>query len=205
MNSFPSVDDAAVERRLRFHQNINRASLVISGVIAADVAALYLGLLPNSLRAFVRPVLVFGVTGLFALEAWRHLGQGQQSGRLRWARLTIGACMGALAIGEALRHIWPSVDPTPQRALGVAVTALAIALVCDLREFPDRSHYGALARVGMAVGALGTAVMGVTLLGETIIPRPFWWRLFLGSTILIAVAGGIYLRVRSVVRTAPSP
>ena len=203
MDNLPPVDDAAVERQLRFHQRINRASLVISGVLAADVLALYLGVLPITLRAFVRPVLVFGVTGLFALEVWRYLGHGQVSGRLRWTRLSIGACMGALAIGEALHHIWPSMDPTSDRTLGAAVTALAIALVCDLREFPDRSRYGVLARVGMAVGALGTAVMGATLLGETIIPWPFWWLLFLGSTILIAIAGGIYLRVRSVLRAAP--
>ena len=202
MNSLPSLDDAAVERRLRFHQRINRASLVISGVLAADVMALYLGVVPITLRAFVRPVLVVGVTVLFALEAWRHLGDGQQSGRLRWTRLTIGACLGAVVIGEALHHIWPSVDPTSERVLGIGVTAIAIALLCDLREFSDRSHFGMLARVGMTVGAVGTALMGATLLGEAAMPFPLWWRLLLGSTILIAIAGGIYLRVRSVLSAA---
>ena len=134
MNVLPSIDDAEVERRLRFHQRINRVSLAVCAVLAVDVLALYLGIVPLALRAYVRPVLVLGVTGLAALEAWRHLGHGQQAGRLRWTRLTIGACMGALAIGQALHHIRPSVDPTAERPLGIAVLALAIALVCDLRE-----------------------------------------------------------------------
>jgi len=135
MDVLPSIDDAAVERHLRFHQRINRASLVISGVIVADVLALYLGLVPVALRPFVRPVLVFGVTGLFTLEAWRQFGYDQQSRRLRWTGLTIVVCIGALAIGVALHHIWPSVEVTSARDLGVAAAALAIALVCDLREF----------------------------------------------------------------------
>jgi hypothetical protein len=192
----PPLDDAAVEARLRFHQRINRVSASIAGIGAAIVLALYLGAVPIVLRPYVRPVLVLGVTLLFALEAWRQLGHGQQPGRLRWTRLTIGACMGALAIGEALRHIWPSVDPTAERPLGVAVTAVAIALVCDLREFPDRSRAGSLARVGIVVGAVGTALMGATLIGEPMMPLVWWWRLFLGSIVLIAIAGGIYLRVR---------
>jgi len=203
MNVLPSIDDAEVERRLRFHQRINRASLAICGVLAVDVLALYLGVMPIALRQYVRPVLVLGVTALAALEGWRHLGHGQQSGRLRWTRLTIGACMGALAIGEAVHHIRPSTDVFSERALGVGVSALAIALVCDLFEFSDRSRDGVLASVGMAVGALGTAVMGATLIGDDAIPFPVWWRLFLGSAVLIAIAGGIYLRVRGALRSRP--
>lgn len=134
----PPVDDAAVEEQLRLYQRISRVSQVISVILAASVAALYLGVMPIALRPFVRPVLVFGVTLLFGLEAWRYLGLGQQRGRLRWTRLTLGACLGALAIGEALRHIWPSVDPIAGRPLGVAVAAIAIALVADLREFLAR-------------------------------------------------------------------
>jgi hypothetical protein len=195
-DTLPSVDDATVERQLRFHERINRASLAICAVLAVDVGALYLGIVPIALRAYVRPVLVLGVMGLAALEAWRHLGHGQQAGRLRWTRLTIGACIGALTIGQAVHHIRPSVDPTGDRPLGIAAWALAIALLCDLREFPDRSRHGALARVGIVVGALGTAIMGAILLGEAAMPLPVWWRLFLGSTVLIAIAGGIYLRVR---------
>jgi hypothetical protein len=138
MNVLPSIDDAEVERRLRFHQTINRASLAISGVLAVDVIALYLGVMPVALRPYVRPVLVFGVTVLAALEAWRYLGHGQQAGRLRWTRLAIIACLGAVAIGEALHHIRPSVDVLSEWGLGVGVAALAIALLCDLREFLAR-------------------------------------------------------------------
>jgi hypothetical protein len=133
-----TVDDAAVEEQLRLHQRISRATLWISVILAASVAALYLGVMPIALRPFVRPVLVFGVTVLLGLEAWRYLGRGQQRGRLRWTRLAIGACMGALAIAEALRHIWPSVDPIAGMPLGIAVAAIAIALVVDLREFLAR-------------------------------------------------------------------
>ena len=134
----PSVDDAAVERRLRFHQSIDRASRAICGVLVIDVGALYLGVVPIALRAYVRPVLVFGVTVLAALEAWRYLGHGQQAGRLRWTRLTIIACVGALAIGDAVHHIRPSVDVLSDRGLEVGVAALAIALLCDLRELLAR-------------------------------------------------------------------
>jgi len=140
MNELPPVDDAAVERQLRFHQRINRASLVISGVLVADVAALYLGVLPITLRPFVRPVLVFGVTGLFALEAWRNLGYGQVSARFRWTRLTLVGCMAALAIGEALHHVWPSVGLSVGRQVGVAAAAVTIALLFDLRELSNRSR-----------------------------------------------------------------
>jgi len=202
MNVLPSIDDVAVERQLRFHQRVNRASVMLCGVLAADLAALYLGLVPITLRPFVRPVLVFSVTGLCALEAWRHLGHGQGVGKLRWTRLAIGACMGAIAIGQALRHIWPSVDVGSDRHVGIAASALAIALVFDLREFSDRSHHGTLARAGIVIGAVGTALMSATLLGEAAMPFGWWWRLFLGSTALIAVAGAIYLRVRSAPSTA---
>src|SRR3954453_12486427 len=102
MNTLPPLDDAAVERRLRFHERINRASFAISAFLFIAVVALYLGVVPLALRAYVRPVVVFGVTGLLALDAWRNLGQGQQSGRFRWTRLTIVACMGGVAISEAL-------------------------------------------------------------------------------------------------------
>ena len=138
MNVLPAIDDAEVERRLRFHQRINRTSLAICGVLAVDVLALYLGVMPITLRPYVRPVLVSGVTVLAALEAWRHLGHGEQAGRLRWTRLTIVACLGALAIGEALHHIQPSVDVLSERGLEVAASALAIALLYDLREFLGR-------------------------------------------------------------------
>jgi hypothetical protein len=204
MSILPPVDDAEVERCLRFHQSINRASLAISCVLAVSVLALYVGVMPVGLRPYVRPVVVFGVTALAALEAWRYLGHGQQAGRLRWTRLAIGACMGALAIGEAVRHIRPSVDPTSEKPLGIAVATIAIALLFDLREFSDRSRDGVLARVGIAVSALGTALMGATLLGEAAIPFDVWWRLFLGSTVLIAIAGGIYLRVRSALSGRPT-
>lgn len=138
MNVLPAIDDAEVERRLRFHERINRVSLAISGVLAVDVIALYLGVMPITLRPYVRPVLVFGVTVLAALEAWRYLGHGQQAGRLRWTRLTIIACVGALAIGDAVHHIRPNVDVLSDRGLEVGVAALAIALLCDLRELLAR-------------------------------------------------------------------
>ena len=134
----PPLDDAAVEDRLRAHQRINRVSALVAGIGAAIVLALYLGVVPTALRPFVRPVLVLGVILLFALEAWRQLGHGQQPGRFRWTRLTIGACVGAFAIGLALRHIWPSVDLTSPGKLGVAVALIAVALVCDLRESSAR-------------------------------------------------------------------
>ena len=133
-----SLDDAAVERRLRFHRSIDRASRAICGVLVIDVGALYLGVVPVTLSAYVRPVLVFGVTLLLALEAWRYLGYGQQPGKLRWTRLTIVACVGAVAIGEAVHHIRPSVDVLSERALEVGLTALAVALVGDLRELLAR-------------------------------------------------------------------
>lgn len=138
MNTLPPLDDAAVERRLRFHERINRASFAISAFLFIAVVALYLGVVPLALRAYVRPVVVFGVTGLLALDAWRNLGQGQQSGRFRWTRLTIVACMGAVAIGEALHHIRPNVEVISAREIGVGVAALAIALLFDLREFLAR-------------------------------------------------------------------
>jgi len=138
MDMLPSVDDAAVERRLRFHQSIDRASRAICGILVIDVGALYLGVVPLALRAYVRPVLVFGVTLLLALEAWRYLGYGQQPGRFRWTRLAIVACMGAVAIGEAVHHIRPSVDVLSERALEVGLTVLAIALAGDLRELLAR-------------------------------------------------------------------
>ena len=120
MHTLQSIDDATVERRLRFHQRINRASMVICGVLAVDLLALYLGVMPLALRAFVRPVLVFGVTALLTLEAWREFGYDRQSSRLRWTGLTIVVCIGALAIGVALHHIWPSVEVASARDLGVA-------------------------------------------------------------------------------------
>ena len=138
MTVLPPLDDAAVERHQRFHDRIDRAVAVICVLLVADVASLYLGLVPVPQRKFVRLVLVFGVAVLFALEAWRHLGYGRRAGRFRWTGLTIVACIGALAIGEALHHNYPNVDPTSARSLGVAVLALAVALVCDLREYFTR-------------------------------------------------------------------
>lgn len=199
----PPLDDSAVEGLLRFHERINRVSLVIATILLVSVMALYLGVVPIPQRRLLRPLWVFGVTGLLALEAWRHLGHGQQSGRLRWTRFTLAACMGAVAIGEALHHNWPSLDPLAERPLGIAATVLAIALVCDLREFSYRSRYASLARAGIIVGAIGTALMGASLLGEPMMPFALWWRLFVGSAILIAIAGGIYLRVRSAVSSSP--
>ena len=93
------MDDTAVESLLRFHERINRVSLAIAVILLASVMALYLGVVPTPQRRLLRPVWVFGVTGLLALEAWRHLGHGQQSGRLRWTRFTLAACMGGVAIG----------------------------------------------------------------------------------------------------------
>ena len=201
----PPMDDTEVEGLLRFHERINRASLVIGVILLASVMALYLGVVPIHLRRLLRPVWVFGVTGLFALEAWRYLGHRQQAGRLRWTRITIAVCMGAVAIAEALHHNWPSVDPTAPRSLGLVTTLLAVALLCDLREFRDRSRFASLARAGIVVGAIGTALMGASLLGEPMMPFALWWRLFLGSAILIAIAGGIYLRVRSALSSTPAP